>query len=77
MDEEKTKDLILAWCRKQKKPTGMRQFGVYSIVCLLGTFKNVYKNTEHGLPTDYNTFNPEIVLAHGRSWTEVATVLGL
>ena len=79
MDEETAKEKILAWCRTQKRSVGMRTFGAAMVVCYLGTMKNVYLHSEYGvkIPGSNNDFNPEVVLASGSTWNEVAIALNI
>lgn len=72
-----TEEKILAWCRAQKRPVGMREGANGDcLVRYLDTMGNSFIS-KWGMPVEPLRYDPEVVLAHGATWAEVATKLGL
>lgn len=77
----KLEDKILAWCRREgdrrRRTIGMRRTsdGI-CLVAFLDTVGGFYV-TKWGSPVRPLQFDPEVVLAHGETWEEVAAQLGI
>lgn len=72
---------ILEWCRtesaKQKRVIGMRDTAQGAkIVRYLDTMGNSYVS-RYGVPEKPLRFDPDLVLAHGPTWADVAATLGI
>lgn len=77
MTMDNDSDRVLAWCRARTgPPVGMRTTpDVVCVVARLGA-GSIYVG-RYGVPDEPRRLDPDVVVASGSTWSEVARKLGL